>query len=235
MIKEDLQKLTEIRDLDVRISEVESERDEVPGEYALEQHAVDAQKAVIAAEDEELKEARIGAQHAESEVKAQEQLIAKFNGQLTTAKTNKEYNVILGQINGAKVELERAEEAGLAALDKVEQLRKKMAAQREALVDLEKGLEAARARVAGRMQELESEIAELRGRREAIAAGVAPDLLASYEHIRDRRDGLALVEVVDGTCHGCFVKVTAQEIMLLNQRDEVVRCRNCARILVLPS
>ena len=44
-------------------------------------------------------------------------------------------------------------------------------------------------------------------------------------------DGVALI---DGTCQGCFVKVTAQESQLLSQEDELVRCRSCARILVLP-
>jgi uncharacterized protein len=35
------------------------------------------------------------------------------------------------------------------------------------------------------------------------------------------------------SCGGCFMGITAESVNMLMTRDEVIRCANCTRILVL--
>jgi predicted nucleic acid-binding Zn-ribbon protein len=228
----DLTTLIRIQDLDVRLMELSTDLGRLPSEYALEEQAAEQARQAVEAQRQEHEEARREAQRSEGEIKVLEDQIGKLTVQLNTAKTNKEYQLILGQINGAKVDLSRAEEIGLEALSKVEELDEQQREASETLAAREADLEAAKARVAGRRQDLEREIGELRSKRHELTGQVEDSLMDTYERILTSREGQALVRVIDGTCQGCFVRVTAQEMQLLQSGDEFVRCRNCARILV---
>ena len=56
----------------------------------------------------------------------------------------------------------------------------------------------------------------------------------------DTYDGEAVVRVEQQddrseaySCGGCFMGITAESVNLLMTRDEIIRCPNCTRILVL--
>ena len=49
---------------------------------------------------------------------------------------------------------------------------------------------------------------------------------------------MAQVDLQEGrhgtySCGGCFMGITAESVNLLMTRDEIIRCSNCTRILVL--
>ncbi len=88
--------------------------------------------------------------------------------------------------------------------------------------------------VAEREAEIDGLVAvEVAARAEA-AALVPPELLATYEQLRRRLDGVAVARLDAGRCSGCHLALPAVELDALRRApaDAVVRHEECGRILV---
>lgn len=78
---------------------------------------------------------------------------------------------------------------------------------------------------------LGGEIEALRGQRESTARRVDPGTLDTYQRIREKRQGLAVVSVERGTCGGCRITVPAIEMQRARLGQELIFCQSCGRIL----
>ena len=83
--------------------------------------------------------------------------------------------------------------------------------------------------------DLEHDRGVLSAGRGALAAAVAPELLAEYERLRARLGGIGAARVVRGACSGCNLALSATELDHLRHAppDVVSHCEQCGRILVL--
>lgn len=83
------------------------------------------------------------------------------------------------------------------------------------------------------LQEIEKEAAAVRGRRAAVAAEIAPDLLALYDKLKDQY-GIGAAMLYGGRCQGCKVGLSIAEMNRIKAapHDDVLRCDECRRILV---
>ncbi len=81
---------------------------------------------------------------------------------------------------------------------------------------------------------IDTEIATIAIHRAEFAAGVPTDLLGEYERLRARLDGVGVARLVNGTCDGCHLAVSAAELDHIRHAavDEVVHCVQCGRFLV---
>ena len=70
--------------------------------------------------------------------------------------------------------------------------------------------------------------------RTAVAAKVPEGLLATYEKLRHRLNGVGIARVDAGRCTGCHLSLSAVELDSLRRAGEgqVVRHEECGRILV---
>ena len=64
-----------------------------------------------------------------------------------------------------------------------------------------------------------------------------PDRLASvYNRLVQRsRDGIAVAEVVNGSCSACFMGLRPQVNLEIKRGDQIITCESCTRILYVPS
>ena len=72
---------------------------------------------------------------------------------------------------------------------------------------------------------------EARHRREELAREVEAPLRRQYESILGRRRGLVVVEVRDGSCQGCHMRVAPQLFNEIVRNQRVIVCPSCHRIL----
>jgi predicted nucleic acid-binding Zn-ribbon protein len=78
--------------------------------------------------------------------------------------------------------------------------------------------------IQGKMKTLESE-------REKLVKECDPSLVSRYEKIRKQRGGIAVVQVVGGTCKGCQRNIPPQMANNLITAREVMTCPNCHRFI----
>jgi hypothetical protein len=56
-----------------------------------------------------------------------------------------------------------------------------------------------------------------------------------YDRLAQRsRDGIAVAEVVNGSCSACYMSLRPQAYLNVKRGDEISLCENCARILYVP-
>jgi predicted nucleic acid-binding Zn-ribbon protein len=84
-------------------------------------------------------------------------------------------------------------------------------------------------------QKFEQKAKELLALRQARAQKCDPDLLAQYEAIRSKRNGIGLSEVIDGVCTACGTAIPKMQLDRLREEEDVEICRNCGRMLILVS
>jgi len=79
-------------------------------------------------------------------------------------------------------------------------------------------------------------IAEVAGRRDSAAAGIAPVALQTYDRLRKspRLGGVATAQVRGDACGRCRIPVPVMRLTRVRQDapDDVIRCENCNRILL---
>jgi uncharacterized protein len=85
------------------------------------------------------------------------------------------------------------------------------------------------------LAELDRDLAARRAERGAIAPRISAALGRLYDQIRARSGGVGAAALEGGSCQGCRVSISPVELRKLRQLppDEVRRCENCRRIMVL--
>src|SRR5262249_54516463 len=135
------------------------------------------------------------------------------------------------EIDFAQAEVRKLEDRILDRMSDAEVLEKNVktaeAALKEEMAEVEKEKKVARERT----EADRAELAERQGRRAATGAGVTPDTLQKYEHIRKHRGGIAIAVVRDGRCTACNVILRLHFYQQVRTNEEVLTCEACSRIL----
>lgn len=81
---------------------------------------------------------------------------------------------------------------------------------------------------------IDAELAAAQAARDEVAATLPPDLLASYEKLRERLGGVAVARLEGTQCTGCHLSLPATELDAVRRAgpDTVVHHEECGRILV---
>lgn len=80
-------------------------------------------------------------------------------------------------------------------------------------------------------KEIDADIARLEAEKAVLVPTIDPELIALYEEIRPSKEGVAAAALVERTCSGCHLRLSAaEEVQVL--KEEPPRCIHCRRILV---
>ena len=94
--------------------------------------------------------------------------------------------------------------------------------------------EVAKARDAA-LVEIDRELDAERAARDGVAPRVSEQLRILYDQIRAKQGGVGAAALFGNTCQGCRVSISPVELAAFRNQppDEVKRCENCRRILVV--
>jgi hypothetical protein len=188
-----------------------------------------------------LKEQQSQAGQFELDLKTREAKIERLRAQQQNAKTNREYQAFLVEINTEKLDKGKSEESLLKVMETVE---KGQAETKElsASLDVEKAkLESIRTEIGDRVKQLQSEVDSLLPAREEAAAAVTPQARQAFERLADRFDGEAMSALAkpdrrreEYVCTSCNMDLVTDVYNKLHGRDELMFCPSCHRILYIP-
>jgi hypothetical protein len=230
-----------------RLQLIESDLRAVRDQMESKQRRVRVQRQKVAKLEHQIAETKHAIQHAQSESdrleldrKQHEEHITKLRQTLNEAKNNKEYAAVLTQLNTDKADAMKLEDAVLAGLGKVDELKKELADFQEQHTKEQGRFEAIEKKVTDESAELVARQKDLEAKREDAAENIPPQVLSMFEKACERHEGeaMALVDRVsprrnEYICGGCNMSVPLEVINALQSRDEVQRCQNCQRILCL--
>jgi predicted nucleic acid-binding Zn-ribbon protein len=229
-LRDQLRRLEELQQHDARIQELENSLKAIPTKLASTQNDLARVEGMLTTERAALTETERYYAEQKSLLTDDEQSVAGAKHKLTQAKNSKEYMAAQREIEQRRESL-AGREGEIAKLVEAVEAKKKLLAERagdvQTLKDsIQKDGEVARVRMA----ELEGKIAALRAERDALAAGVKPEVLKRYGTIRMRR-GLAVVSVRNGTCQGCNMNIPPQLYNTLQRGLSIETCPSCHRLI----
>ena len=194
----------------------------------------------LEAKKEEIQLTKVQSDRLELELRTRDEQIARLRASLNVAKTNKEYAAVLTQLNTTKADNSKIETQILELLKDIEadeaeceKIQEQIDEQKQILKQTRKDAELMAAKY-------EAQIEEIQTNWEEAARNIPPESLNIFKRVAETYDGeaLAVVETQEGktaaySCGGCFMGVTAESVNLLMTKDDIIRCPNCTRILVL--
>ncbi len=196
------------------------------------QNALDAKK-------EEIQLTTIQSDRLELELKTRDEEIGKLRASLNTAKTNKEYAAVLTQLNTTRADNSKIESQILELMKDIELDQAECQKIQQQIDEQKQKLEQVRKESEQLATKYEAEADQIQYEWDEAAKSLPAEHLEVFKRVAETYDGeaVAVIEHHEGgtsyTCGGCFMGVTAESVNLLMSRDEVIRCPNCTRILVL--
>lgn len=232
-MQKNLALLEELQRIDLRIDGRNGEKQKLHGEMTAldakiaELLGVKAEREGVLASLEEEKGA------LEENLATEADNIKRSDARLKEIKTQKEYQAVSREITAARKLRTELEDQVLQKITRIEELTAEVATLDENLKAMEDSADAAKAEWQGKIDELERVNAEDVVERERVVHGLPASSVKRYEALRERRQGLAVVEARDGSCLGCNLNLPPQVYNNLYKQNELITCPHCQRVLFL--
>ena len=229
--QEVVEQLRALHDLDVSIGRLERELRQGPARLAGLQgqiREIDKKKKLVG---DRLTVLRAQIKLRENDLKSTDQKIERVKTQASEVKTNKEFVAYRAELSNFQADADRISGEVLKILDVVEQAEAKVAELDGERARIQEQIDAAQKALDDSLEGVKAQRDELLAQRPQRREGIPREPLAIYERIRDSRgDALALL---DGEyCSACMERLTRNDVFAVQNRNRLVQCRGCNRILV---
>ena len=232
-LKDQLRRLVELQTIDVEIYRFKNELRDPPAEVERLKGEFEVKKTRLKQLEDKLKTIQVAQKSFDNDMKSKEDAIAKAEASLALLKTNKEYQAKLLEIEHLKADKSLIEDKILLGFDEVEAARKAVETERGVVAQYEKEFLARKKEVEDAVAVIHDRLKVKESQRLRITPQVRPDLLGRYDRIVQNKGGLAIVQVNDHTCSGCYMHLTDQLLHQIKTYGDLVCCDMCARILYL--
>jgi len=231
-LKAELEKLIElqqtdsnIRRLKQKLETAEARRAELETEF--ERHASSIRE--VQGRRDKLIEERAG---LERQIADNRTHLERAERNLKHSQNQKEYETAMREIDAIQKQIAAFETQIVEKMEALETVDKEL----EERADEINTLDAKRDEALGAFdKELEADRAELArysGGRDTVFRTLPAQLASVYDRLAQRsRDGIAVAEVVNGSCSACFMSLRPQMQVEVKKGQEIITCESCTRIL----
>jgi predicted nucleic acid-binding Zn-ribbon protein len=227
----DLERLITLQTLD---STAETARKKLAGgpehEQALEARLEAARQHVDAAK-EQLAANKNARAALEKDVAVQQGRLSKFRETAMAVKTNQEYHAVQHEITFAQGEIKKIEDAILERMMESDDLTAALKTAEAQLAAETKAIETDRRAAKAEHADMEAALERIGVERAALIAGLNKDVLATFEAVARKRNGVAMSEARSGVCTICHVRLRPQVFNTVLRNDSILQCDHCNRIL----
>ncbi len=230
-MKEQLELLWELQKIDLGLKSIKEEKDRYPKEMKKLDEKQKAERERIEKEKEKIEFLEKTRRQKEGQLSLEQEKIKRAEGKMFEVKTNKEYQALLTEIEGIKEATSREEEEILQILEEIDELKKDLLKrEKEVTTTLEK-IEREKKKIQEKMDQGDGLWKEQKERREVLSKQLESGLFKLYNTLKERRQGVGVVNVKAETCQGCFVNIPPQMFIEVQKYNTLIRCPNCNRIL----
>ncbi|MGH8906249.1 MAG: zinc ribbon domain-containing protein [Egibacteraceae bacterium] len=233
-------RLLDLQHIDTRIRQLRHRRANLPEQRALDDRVdlLDRIGRELAAARERLDRLARDQRRHERELESVEARYAaetqrKYSGAITSPKEATALDAELASMEQRKSDVE---DTLLEIMEQREETESLIAALTEREAELAEEVATAGEARDHAAVEIRHELAQQVAERKLVAADLPETVLACYNGVRVRKEGLAVAELQGRTCAGCRLELTnneMQQIRALVNRG-LARCEQCDRILVVP-
>jgi predicted nucleic acid-binding Zn-ribbon protein len=233
-VKEELAKLVDLQVTDTNIRRlkrsIESAQERRASlEQEFEQHAFSIREIQKRRDD-------LNAERAENEKQIAENktYLERADRNLKHAQNQKEYETAMREIDALQKQVGVHETKIVELMAAVEEVENELSSRAEEINTLDskrdEALSAFDSQIDADRAELETETSK----RESVFVTLPGQLAAVYNRLAQRsRDGIAVAEVIGGSCAACNMSLRPQMNVEVRKGDQIITCENCSRILYI--
>ena len=230
-MRNDLEFLLKLQVIDYDLGELERSKDYLPDMMEnLNREIQDARQKVvdtIAALDE----AKLKRKNLELEVKTKEAELQKYQQQMMSIKTNREYDALVAEIDNIKSAISVGETELLQTMERIDLLEKESISGREKETAIVNNNQKQLQVLQEKMDSIGDKVSEKRQSRQEIIKNIPGPVITSYERVRKGRGGRAIVVVKKNACSSCFKALTPRKIQEIKRSGQVLTCDYCGSLL----
>jgi len=233
-VKSELEKLIELQKTDTNLRRlkkaiVTAEERRASIEQEFEQHASSIRE-IQAKRDT----AQTGRAALEKQIAENKTYLERANRNLKTATDQKQYETAMRETDALQKQISALETQVLERMTESEEVEKVLAERSEEIDSLESNQKTVLAsfdkEVGANKKQFEIETKK----RHEVFITLPAQMASIYNRLAQRsRDGIAVAEVVNGSCSACFMKLRPQMQVELKTKNEIMTCESCTRILYI--
>jgi predicted nucleic acid-binding Zn-ribbon protein len=204
--------MTEIAELERRLSVKPDHYAEIDGRYAGAQAEIERLQATL---DQLGRERR----KIDGDLQMEQAALQKYEGQMKMVKNQQQYSAAWKEIDVARKKKKELEDAELAKMAEIENAQSALDALTLSHSELKEEWEMAHAEWQSSLGDVRAELDRATARARDAEKDIPPGPLRQFQRICEQRQGVA-----------CRLKVRSQAILLVN-RGEIITCEGCRRIV----
>ncbi len=233
-MKEELAKLVDLQVTDTNIrrlkQSIESAQERRASlEQEFEQHAFSIREIQKRRDDLNAERASNEAQIAENKT-----YLERADRNLKHAQNQKEYETAMREIDALQKQVTVHETKVVELMTAVEEVETELSSRAEEINTLDSKRDEALAAFDAEIDSHKAELETETSKRETVFVTLPAQLAGVYNRLAQRsRDGIAVAEVVNGSCSACNMSLRPQMNVEVKKGDKIMTCESCSRILYI--
>ncbi|MFQ5486627.1 MAG: zinc ribbon domain-containing protein, partial [Desulfobacterales bacterium] len=170
--------------------------------------------------------------HWEGEVDLLKENLEKFQNQLYSVTTNRQYDAITMQIENVNEKISEGDKNKKEFEKKEQELTEKTQQLQDKIEILEQNLQVKERELHEKIKSTEDEFQLYQQKRLELASQIKKPVLYQYERIRKVKGATTVVEINKYACGGCFSAIPPQKAVEVRHMNQLILCESCGRIMV---
>ncbi len=226
----DIEQLKQLQDVDIHITDIYQEKNALEETLRNDEDAYQEAERTIEEFTKNYEQLESEKKAKEAEIQQTSEMIKRWDMRLKEAKSGREYQAFMREINGAKRDISEIENAVLKIMEELEKIDKTRKEEKQKIDEIGQRLQQTADQSKARISVLAHQIQELELQKNSIAKGITPSMLSMYEQIKKQRQ-TAIVGVKKSICQGCHVNIPPQLFNEVIMNNKIILCPHCQRIL----
>lgn len=223
--------LIELQEKDLKLKVLREKESEIPELIDTMVKKEESIREECVQKEKDVKQSEIDRKQMEIDLGGMEEKITKYQQQLFSIKTNKEYQSMQNEIGTLEREISDKESDILKSMEKSDKMREDLVRIRGECETECKEIDAKMTVLKEELEDLKKDVKSKEEGRKKIADNVAAAILTDYEKVLKNKDYIAVIHVANECCQGCFFNLPPQFFNEVKRNNRIIHCENCNRIL----
>jgi uncharacterized protein len=230
-MQSDLELLLQLQVIDYDLGELERSKEYLPDMMEnLTREMTEAQGRLEQAR-KALEQARIRQREIELDIASKETQLQRFQEQMMSIKTNKEYDALVAQIDATKYGISDAETHMLEVMDTLARMEQEIPELEKAAGEMVQNNDRQLKVLQEKIDAIGDKVASKLAERDRIVQAVPRQIKSMYERVRKGRGGTPVVPVRKRACSACFKALTPRKVQEIKKGDQIHTCESCGVLL----
>jgi len=230
-LKQDIETLVKLQETESEIVRLKAVLFKVEKEKQKIGAQINTYAAALEENQKELETASKACKDISAEIQLVDDRIVKSNEKLRMVKTNKEYQLLLREVDDNKKRKDALETELIEYMDQKEKLEKIVEESEKEFQSLKDRIETEQEEIDQKTADDKQALDEYLENQKEIGKNLDPALMNRFARISKMNKGLAVINVKNEVCMGCFMNIPPQLFIDVQRGKTLISCPQCSRIL----